>query len=128
MQQFDLIVIGAGSAAREAAARAREYGATVALVERDLWGGSCPNVACSPTKAYVAAAELLHDITALAGEMGIDVGPARAELARVRARKEALKRTQERWVESLEEQGIATFHGEASFLDARTVRVGELEL
>ncbi len=125
---FDVIVIGAGSAAREAAARAREYGASVALVERDLWGGSCPNVACSPTKAYVAAAELLHDVNALAAEMGIDVGPARAELARVRARKEALKRTQERWVESLEEQGITTVRGEASFVDLRTVRVGELEL
>src|SRR6266540_1986135 len=114
--------------ASAAAARAREYGASVALVERNLWGGSCPNVACSPTKAYVAAAELLHDINALAHAMGIDVGPARAELARVKARKDALKRTQERWLEVLHEQGITTFHGEASFVDARTVRVGGDEL
>ena len=56
-EQFDLIVLGAGSAARDAAARAsRDHGARVALVERTRWGGSCPNVACRPTKAYLVAA------------------------------------------------------------------------
>jgi mercuric reductase len=127
-ETFDLVVIGAGSAAREAAIRAREYGASVALVERGLWGGSCPNVACAPTKAYVAAAELLHDVNALAGAMGIDVGLARAELARVKARKDSLRRTQERWLEALHEQGIATFTGEATFVDARTIDVDGVQL
>jgi mercuric reductase len=121
--RFDLVVIGAGSAAREAARRAREYGASVALVEFGLWGGSCPNVACAPTKAYVAAAELLHDINRLARTMGIDVGAAQVDLVRVRARKEALRRTQERWLESLHEQGIATYSGEALLVDAQTVAV-----
>src|SRR5712691_6014391 len=126
--EFDLVVIGAGSAAREAAGRAREYGASVALVERNLWGGSCPNVACSPTKAYVAAAELLHDVNSLARAMGLEVGLATADLGRVKARKDALKRTQERWVESLHEQGIATFAGDASFVDAQAIAVSGLEL
>ena len=126
---FDLVVIGAGSAAREAARRAVEdYGASVALVERDLWGGSCPNVACSPTKAYVAAAELLHDINALARSMGLDVGAARADLARVKARKDALTRTQERWLEVFAEQGVTAVRGEASLLDARTVAAGDEKL
>jgi mercuric reductase len=126
--EFDLVVIGAGSAAREAAGRAREYGASVALVERNLWGGSCPNVACSPTKAYVAAAELLHDVNSLARAMGLEVGLATADLGRVKARKDALKRTQERWVESLHRQGIATFAGDASFVDAQAIAVSGLEL
>src|SRR5438067_822933 len=53
---FDLIVIGAGSAARDGAAKAsREHGARVTLVESTRWGGSCPNVACRPTKAYLVA-------------------------------------------------------------------------
>src|SRR5439155_14459096 len=105
-----------------------EYGANVALVERGLWGGSCPNVACAPTKAYVAAAELLHDINKLAREVGIDVGSARADLAKVKARKDALKRTQERWLDALREQGIAAYAGEATFVDARTIAVGGGEL
>jgi mercuric reductase len=128
-ERFDLIVIGSGSAAREAAGRAAgEYGASVALVERGLWGGSCPNVACAPTKAYVAAAELLHDINTLAASMGIEVGPARARLAQVKARKEALTRTQERWIEVLREGGVTTVAGQASFVEAQTIHVGESEL
>jgi glutathione reductase (NADPH) len=67
-EHFDLIVIGGGSAARDAASKAaREHDAHVALVEKERWGGSCPNVACTPTKAYVVAAELAHDIQELAG-------------------------------------------------------------
>ena len=58
VEAFDVLILGAGSAAREAAARAVEdHGARVALIERERWGGQCPNVACKPTKQYVAAAE-----------------------------------------------------------------------
>ena len=66
-ESFDLIVIGAGSAARDGAMKAhRDYGARVAMVERTRWGGSCPNVACKPTKAYLVSADLLHDMDRLA--------------------------------------------------------------
>jgi mercuric reductase len=126
---FDLIVIGAGSAARDAAAKAsREHGARVALVERTRWGGSCPNVACRPTKAYLVAAELAYTVNELSGWMGVDCGPARVDLARVRAWKDSLRRSQESWVEVLEDAGYELVRGEASFVDATTVRVGEREL
>jgi len=126
---FDLIVIGAGSAARDAAGRAaKRHGARVALIERERWGGSCPNVACSPTKAYLVAAELIHDVNELAGVIGIEVSEARANLASIHERKEALKKPQEKWVADLQAQGYATFPGEASFVDARTLRVGDREL
>src|SRR3954464_1333125 len=106
----------------------RDYDARVALVERERWGGSCPNVACSPTKAYLVAAELAHDVNELAPRMGVEAGPARIDLAGVRAWKETLKRTQDEWVAMLMEQGYATYTGEASFLDPHRVRVGELVL
>lgn len=125
---YDLVVIGAGSAAREAATRARAYGASVALVERNLWGGSCPNVACAPTKAYVAAAELLHDINELASNMGLDTAPATADLARIKARKDFLTRSQERWIDVLNEQGIATYEGEAALASRNVVSVGKEQL
>ena len=125
-EHFDLIVIGGGSAARDAAGKAaREHDARVALVEKERWGGSCPNVACTPTKAYLVAAELAHDIDELAAKLGIDAAPANVDLARVKARKDTLKKPQERWVTDLEGQGFATFTGEASLVDAHTVRVGE---
>ena len=128
-EHFDLIAIGGGSAARDGARKAKdEFGARVALIESTRWGGDCPNVACRPTKAYLVAADLLHDIQTLAPKAGIEVGPARADLAKVKARKDALRAPQEQWVERLRGQGFATYDGVASFLDPRTLRVGEDEL
>jgi mercuric reductase len=125
-ERFDLIVLGGGSAARDAARKAAtEHGANVALVERTRWGGSCPNVACKPTKAYLVSAELVHDINTLAEVLGIEVGPARANLARVKARKDQLTKPQPRWVEELREAGFTTVEGTATFVDPQTVRVGD---
>jgi pyruvate/2-oxoglutarate dehydrogenase complex dihydrolipoamide dehydrogenase (E3) component len=128
-ERFDLVVIGGGSAARDAAGMAsREHGARVALVERERWGGSCPNVACTPTKAYLGAAELAHDLQRLAPRIGIEVGEAHVDLARVRAWKDSLRKPQAQWVADLEDAGFATFPGEAALVDAHTVRVDGREL
>ena len=126
---YDLIVLGAGSAARDGAGTAaREFGARVALVEHWLWGGSCPNLACRPTKAYVVAAELMHDVAAYAGERGIDLPAPTIDLARTRIWKDSLRRDQPSWVKLLSDAGYGVFPGTATFLDPRTVRVGEREL
>ena len=124
MKPYDLIVIGAGSAARDAANKAaEEYGARVALVERRLWGGSCPNVACKPTKAYLVAAELHRDLRTLGGKLGLPAAPERADLARVHAWKETLRKPPEKWVQELRGRGFDTFEGVAAFVDPRTIRV-----
>jgi mercuric reductase len=124
--RYDLIVLGAGSAAREAAARAtNDHGKTVALVERLRWGGDCPNVACKPTKQYVAAAELLRDAREIASELGIDLGTPAFDLARLKARKDWLVGTQEAWRKRLDDAGYHTIAGEGRFVDARTIAVGD---
>lgn len=129
VERFDLVVIGGGSAARDAAGRAvREHGARVALVERERWGGSCPNVACAPTKAYLVAAELAHDADALGPRIGVETGPVRVDLARVREWKESLKRAQAEWIAFLEDQGLTPITGEAELVGPHAVRVGEREL
>ena len=126
---FDLIVIGAGSAARDGASKAtREHGARVALIESTRWGGGCPNVACRPTKAYLVAAELAFTVNELSDWMGVDCGPARVDMPRVRAWKNSLRRSQESWVEVLSDAGYELLSGVASFVDAGTVRVGDREL
>jgi mercuric reductase len=127
-EYFDLIVIGSGSAARDAAGTAkREYGASVAMIERERWGGSCPNVACRPTKAYLTAAELVHDVNTEAEQRGIRVSKAEVDMARLRAWKDSIRRDQQSWQEVLAEQ-YAIYPGEAAFVDPHTVSVGDHEL
>jgi pyruvate/2-oxoglutarate dehydrogenase complex dihydrolipoamide dehydrogenase (E3) component len=128
-ERYDLIAIGSGSAARDAAGNAaRNHGARVALVEHWLWGGSCPNVACRPTKAYVVAAELVHDARHRAAERGIRLSEPTVDLARTRAWKDSIRRDQESWKKLLADQGYGLFPGTAAFVDPETVRVGEREL
>ena len=57
----DLIVIGGGPAGVTAALRARELGASVALIERGRMGGTCTNDGCVPTRVLAKAARLMRD-------------------------------------------------------------------
>src|SRR3954449_4426628 len=128
-ETYDLIVLGAGSAARDGAGKAsREQGARVAMVESTRWGGSCPNVACRPTKAYLVAAELMHEVRDHAAERGIDLPAPSIDLTRTRAWKNSLRRDQESWVQVLGDGGYGVYPGEASFVDVNTVQVGDARL
>ncbi len=60
VEQFDFVIIGAGSAGEAAAQLACRRGATVAVVERDLFGGSCPFWACMPSKTLLHGASIHH--------------------------------------------------------------------
>jgi mercuric reductase len=121
---FDLLVLGAGSAGRDAANTAkRAHDARVAIVESTRWGGSCPNVACKPTKAYLVAADLIRDLRTIGPDLGLPVPPERADLALIRAWKDSLKKSQEKWIQDLRASGFATVSGGASFEDPHTVRV-----
>lgn len=56
MAEYEFVVIGAGPAGEAAAFKARERGASVAIVDREWFGGSCPHVGCLPSKALLHAA------------------------------------------------------------------------
>mgnify|MGYP000041120514 CR=1 FL=1 len=60
MDRFDLVVIGAGTAGEAATHYARARGASVAVIDRHLFGGSCPFYACMPSKALLHAAAIHH--------------------------------------------------------------------
>src|SRR4051794_41986185 len=97
---YDLIVLGSGSAARDGAGKAaREFGARVALVEHRRWGGSCPNGARRPTKAYVVAAELVHDVRGHPGERGVDLRGPTGDPPRPRTWEDSVRRDQQNRVQ-----------------------------
>ena len=126
MNDFDLIVVGGGGAGREAATRAHvDHGARVAVVEDGLWGGSCANVACKPTKQLVTAAALFHDLGEVGADLGIQTGEIGFSLVALKARTDWLVGTQDAWRQRFVDLGFTAVDGAASFEDANTVRVGE---
>jgi pyruvate/2-oxoglutarate dehydrogenase complex dihydrolipoamide dehydrogenase (E3) component len=60
MDRYDLVIVGAGAAGEAAAHKGAELGASVAIVDRALFGGSCPFWACMPSKALLHAAAIHH--------------------------------------------------------------------
>src|SRR6201984_2338514 len=61
-RSFDVVILGGGNAGMGATVATREAGLTVAMIERDLLGGTCPNRGCMPKKVLVAAAHALDEI------------------------------------------------------------------
>ena len=98
MKEFDAIVVGAGQAGPPLVARLTAAGRTVALVERHLFGGTCVNTGCTPTKAMVASAAAAQTArraaefgVVLGGESGGGLdGEVRVDLGRVQARRDAI--------------------------------------
>lgn len=88
----DLVVIGGGPAGVSAALRARELGATAALVERGRLGGACTNDGCVPTRVLAKAARLLRD-AGQAAEFGLVGPPPRVDLAALLRRVQATVET-----------------------------------
>ena len=58
--RFDFVIIGSGAAGESALGEARRRGQSVAIVENDLFGGSCAYWACMPSKALLHAAAVHH--------------------------------------------------------------------
>jgi dihydrolipoyl dehydrogenase len=90
---FDVAVLGAGPGGYVAAIRAAQLGKSVAVVEREFWGGVCLNVGCIPTKALLRNAEVVHLGTDEAAAFGLS-GRVDADysVAVQRARKAAAAR------------------------------------
>jgi pyruvate/2-oxoglutarate dehydrogenase complex dihydrolipoamide dehydrogenase (E3) component len=123
--QFDAIVIGAGQAGPSLAGRLSEAGMSVAVIERHLFGGTCVNTGCIPTKTMVASAYVAHTARR-AREYGVGItGQVAADMKAVKARKDQLSETSrqnlERWVRGL--KNVTVFTGTARLEDPRTVRV-----
>ena len=81
---FDLIVLGAGTGGYAAAFRGAQLGLKVALVDEDKIGGTCLHRGCIPTKAMLESASLNERIHQ-AKDFGLGSGPAAVDFARSRA-------------------------------------------
>lgn len=88
-QEFDVLILGGGSAGYSAALRAIQLGYTVGLIEKEKLGGTCLHTGCIPTKAYLHAAELAENAREGA-KYGINSSLESIDLAGVRKYKEGI--------------------------------------
>ena len=124
-QTFDAIVIGAGQAGPPMAGRLTAAGKTVAVIERKLFGGTCVNTGCTPTKTLIASAAAIHT-----AQRGNDYGfsldaPVKVDMKRVKARADQVsgnsRNNLEKWLDGM--KGCTVFRGHARFTGPKTVEV-----
>src|SRR5216684_3900811 len=87
-EKFDAIVIGTGQAGPSLAVRLAKAGRKTAIIERKLFGGTCVNVGCVPTKTLIASARAAY-IARRGADFGVMIDqPIRVDMPRVKARKD----------------------------------------
>ena len=127
---YDAIVIGTGQAGPPLAGRLTKAGMKVAIVERKLFGGTCVNTGCIPTKAMVASAYAAHMVRR-AAEFGVDAGPGcSVDMRRVKDRKDAIsgksRTAVEGWLKKMD--NCTVYEGHARFESPQEVSVGPQRL
>ena len=125
-ENFDAIVIGTGQAGPALAVRLAQAGKKTAIIERKLFGGTCVNVGCIPTKTLIASARTAH-MARRAGEYGVVIeGAVQVDMRRVKARKDAVVAESShgvaKWLRGT--QNLTVIEGHARFEGERAVRVG----
>lgn len=120
---FDVVVLGAGTGGYSAALRAAQLGKRVALIERDKVGGTCLHWGCIPTKALLQSAEVAETARDAAA-FGIDATFNGVEVAAVNAHKTSVVDRMWKGLQSaLKSRGVETIQGEGTFTGPKTIRV-----
>src|SRR5579862_3509218 len=130
MGSYDAIIIGTGQAGPPLAAKLASSGQKVAIIERHLFGGTCVNTGCIPTKTMVASAYAAHMVRRAADFGVIIEGQVNADMKEVKSRKDDISgksRTGvESWLRHLE--NCTVYQGHARFESAKVVSIGETTL
>jgi dihydrolipoamide dehydrogenase len=120
---FDAVVIGAGPGGYVAAIRLAQLGKKTALVEKESLGGVCLNWGCIPSKALIAAANLVEEIRG-ASDRGILADAARVDVDKLRAFKDGVVKKLVGGVGQLEKgNGVEVVRGTARFVAKDAVEV-----
>jgi dihydrolipoamide dehydrogenase len=122
---FDLVILGGGSGGYAAALRAAELGQSVALVERDLLGGTCLHRGCIPTKALLHAAEVA-DSARESAQFGVNAELTGIDMPGVHKYKDGVTRKLHAGLQGLiKSKGIAYITGQGVLASPTSVRVGD---
>ena len=123
IERFDVLVFGSGVGGKLTAWTSASEGLRTAVVERRLVGGSCPNIACLPTKNVIHSAKVA-DFVRHDREFGSGTAPASVEIAEVRARKRRMvDGLVSMHMDKYKESGAELVLGEGSFVGPNTIEV-----
>lgn len=124
-KRHDAIVIGTGQSGPPLAERLTQEGLNTAIVERKLFGGTCVNVGCIPTKTLVASARAAY-MTRRASDFGVEIdGNVGVDMKKVKARKDAIagesNQSVEKWLKGM--PNLTIYRGHARFESANSVSI-----
>lgn len=127
MKKFDAIIIGTGQAGPSLSARLSDAGMQVAVIERKLFGGTCVNTGCIPTKTLVASARAAH-VARRAGDFGVATGgDVKVDMKKVKERKdEIVGRNNDQipeWMRNT--KNLTVYKDHARFVDSHQIEVGD---
>ena len=124
MADYDAVIIGVGQAGDPLARALAKAGRRVALIERDVVGGTCVNRGCTPTKTMAASARVAY-LAGRGADFGVQTGPVTVDLTKVRQRKrdivEDFRSGEKKHLE--ETDGVDLIFGEAKFTEPKTVEI-----
>jgi pyruvate/2-oxoglutarate dehydrogenase complex dihydrolipoamide dehydrogenase (E3) component len=122
-EHYDVLILGSGGGGKLTAWHNGHSGRRTAVVERKWIGGSCPNIACLPSKNEIHSAEAAH-FARNGAEFGVMTGPVKVDMAKVVRRKrdmvEALVATH---LKNYKESGAELIMGSGRFVAPKTLEV-----
>ncbi len=130
MLNYDAIIVGTGQSGPPLARRLAAAGMSVAILERKLFGGTCVNTGCTPTKTLVASAYAAH-LARRAIDYGIKIdGPIQVDMRAVKARMDGVVAASRNGVErSLKTlKGCTVYEGHGRFIGEKAISVNGSEL
>ena len=122
-EQYDVLILGSGGGGKLMAWHMGRSGRRAAVVERKWIGGSCPNVACLPSKNEIHSAEVAHHARTGA-EFGVMTGRITVDMAKVRQRKRTMVNALiDAHLKNYKESGAELIMGAGRFVGPKTLEV-----
>ena len=122
-EQYDVLILGSGAGGKLLAWHMAGSGRRTAVVERKWIGGSCPNIACLPSKNVVRSAEVAH-LARHGAQFGTIAGPVKVDMAKVRQRKrEMVEALVAPHLQNYKASGAELIMGSGRFVAPKTLEV-----
>jgi pyruvate/2-oxoglutarate dehydrogenase complex dihydrolipoamide dehydrogenase (E3) component len=122
-EQYDILILGSGGGGKLTAWHMASSGRRTAVVERRWIGGSCPNVACLPSKNEIRSAEIAH-VARNAAQFGVITGPVKVDMAKVvRRKREMVQALVDAHLRNYKTSGAELIMGSGRFVAPKTLEV-----